>query len=122
MVLADTNIIIEFLKGNEIIINKLKKIGFENISISSISLMELYFGAFNKTELKAIKKALTSLQIINLNEHISLIAVTLIEKYSKSHNLTIPDALIASTALEKKIKLYTLNIKDFKYIKNLKLL
>lgn len=41
--------------------------------------------------------------------------------YSLSHKLTIPDALIASTALVKNLALYTLNIKDFRFIEGLSL-
>jgi predicted nucleic acid-binding protein len=43
-------------------------------------------------------------------------ATNLIFKYAKSHNLTIPDALIAATA-KSNIPLFTLNLKDFKYIR-----
>ena len=42
-------------------------------------------------------------------------------KYSLSHKLSIPDAIIASTAIYYEIELYTLNIKDFKFIKDIKL-
>ena len=41
--------------------------------------------------------------------------------YSLSHKLTIPDALIAATALANDLELYTLNIKDFRFIENLRL-
>ena len=41
--------------------------------------------------------------------------------YSLSHKLTIPDALIAATALVNDLELYTLNIKDFRFIENLRL-
>ena len=40
--------------------------------------------------------------------------------YSLSHKLTIPDALIAATAITQDLELYTLNIKDFRFIKDLK--
>ena len=39
----------------------------------------------------------------------------------KSHKLTIPDALIAATALTQNIGLYTLNLKDFRFIQQLNL-
>jgi len=45
----------------------------------------------------------------------------MIEHYSKSHGLQIPDAIIAATALSFEMKLFTLNLKDFKYIDGLKL-
>lgn len=45
----------------------------------------------------------------------------LIEKFSKSHGLQIPDALIAATALELGLPLSTANLKDFQYIPDLQL-
>jgi len=56
-----------------------------------------------------------------LNEEITEIAINLIEKYSKSHRLKIPDALIASTAIYYNISLWTYNIKDFHFTENLSL-
>jgi tRNA(fMet)-specific endonuclease VapC len=47
--------------------------------------------------------------------------IELMETYSLSHKLSIPDALIASTALVHKIDLYTLNLKDFCFIEGLNL-
>jgi hypothetical protein len=46
----------------------------------------------------------------------------LLEKYSLSHKLSLPDALIAATAIVYGIELFTLNLKDFKFIKQVKLL
>ncbi len=56
LILCDTNIIIEFYKGNQAIVEKLRKIGIDNILISSITLAELVFGALNKMELNTILK------------------------------------------------------------------
>ncbi len=119
MVLCDTNIIIEVFKGEKTTIKEINNIGLNNISISSITEMELYFGAFNKKELNGIKKALSTLDIIHIDQAISNIAVDLIEKYSKSHSLTIPDSIIAATAVSHSVKLFTYNKKDFNYIRNL---
>jgi len=47
--------------------------------------------------------------------------ISLMEKYSLSHKLSIPDALIASTALVYQQELYTLNDKDFRFISELRL-
>jgi len=40
-------------------------------------------------------------------------------EYTLSHNLSLPDGLIASTALIENVPLYTLNKKDFKYIEGI---
>ena len=84
--------------------------------------MELYYGALNKAELFNLKKFVNLFTVIEVDENISSISTELIFEYAKSHNLTIPDSLIASTAISKNLKLYTLNLKDFKYIDGLLLL
>ena len=84
--------------------------------------MELYFGALNKQELFRLKKFIELFEVIEINENISAISTKLIFEYSKSHNLAIPDSLIAATAINENIKLYTLNLKDFKFIDGLSLL
>ena len=122
MILLDTNIIIELFKGNSETINLLESINEENFSISIITSMELYYGALNKRELNVIKKFLKNFELLPINEKISKISLDLIEKYSKSHGLEIPDALIAATAIYYDIPLLTYNRKDFKYIEKLKLL
>ena len=121
MILCDTNVIIEILKGDEKTIKVIEKIGLENIAVSSVTVMELYFGALNKRELSKIKKHLKALNIVHFDNDISELAVSMIESYSKSHGLQIPDAIIAATALSFEMKLFTLNLKDFRYIDGLKL-
>jgi len=59
--------------------------------------------------------------VLRIATNISETAVSLIEQYAKSHTLNIPDALIAATAIENNLELFTLNVKDFKYISELKL-
>ena len=44
-----------------------------------------------------------------------------IENYCLSQKLNLPDALIAATAIYYNIELFTLNIKDFKFIPDIKL-
>lgn len=120
-ILCDTDVIIEYLKGNETTKKIFDKLERANIALSAITLMELYYGALNKRELNKIKRALSEFSILPLNEEITEIAINLIEKYSKSHTLKIPDALIASTAIYYDLSLWTYNIKDFRFIENLSL-
>ena len=119
-VILDTNILIEILKGNEKILSFLDN--FDNFYISAISKMELFYGALNKKELISLDKFVNSFNIIEINEKISLKATKLIFTYAKSHTLTIPDALIAATSICSKIPLFTLNLKDFRYIDEIKLI
>ena len=121
MILIDTNILIEIYRNNLSIIDTVKEIGQNNISVSDITCAELLYGARNKKELQIITKDLSKLQTISINDHISKNAVELVKKYALSHKLSLPDALIAATALYHNITLYTLNVKDFVYIKGIQL-
>ncbi len=119
MILCDTNIFIEALKNTPSATNLLRHIGFQNIALSAITLMELYFGAFNKRELSKIKSQLQHLELINLDKEITEVAINLIEKYAKSHGLHIADSLIAATSICHAMELLTYNIKDFKFIEGI---
>ncbi len=121
LVLCDTDIIIEFYKGNELIASKLEEIGSSNITISSITAAELIFGALNKKELKQICKDIECLNIIKMNHSINDKFLELMKKYSLSHKLRIPDCLIAASSIELNIPLFTLNKKDFVFIEKLNL-
>lgn len=120
MILLDTNILIEILKGNEDIIIRIEDLA-EILAISMVSEMELYYGARDKLELKKLKRFCALFHSVPVTENISITAKRLVLSYAKSHSLMIPDALIAATALEMKAPLMTLNIKDFRYIAGLKL-
>ena len=121
MVLCDTNIIIEFFKGNEEVIGNLKKIGQDNIAIRAITAAELLFGALNKNELSLISSGLQRLNVIPVAEIISDKFLEFMKQYALSHRPAIPDLLIASTALVYEYELFTMNFKDFKYIDGIKL-
>ncbi|OIP93138.1 MAG: hypothetical protein AUK24_00540 [Syntrophaceae bacterium CG2_30_49_12] len=121
MILCDTNAIIEALKKNPVVVETIEKIGLERIAVSVVTVMELYYGALHKTELKKIKRHLSSIRIIQIDEAISVAASELIERYAKSHGLQIPDALIAATSINRYLQLYTGNTKDFIYIEKISL-
>lgn len=121
MILCDTNILIELYKNNSQVIRELNQIGVNKLAVSIITQSELYYGAINKTELNKIKKHLTSIRILPIDLNVSNQFIQLMEKYSLSHKLSIPDALIASTALIYQFDLYTLNQKDFRFIEGLNL-
>jgi tRNA(fMet)-specific endonuclease VapC len=121
MILCDTNILIELYKNNTQIVQELRQIGPSQLAVSPITQAELYFGALNKAELKKIKQHLSLLSQLPLDVSISTVFLQLIESYSLSHKLSLPDALIAATALVHNLELYTLNVKDFRFISHLRL-
>ena len=97
------------------------RIGLSNVVLSAITKMELLLGATNKNDLARINKELAPFNISLINNVICQKALSLIQKYSLSHGLTLPDSLIASTAIITGTNLFTYNTKHYKFISDLTL-
>lgn len=97
------------------------EIGLDNVIISAITKMELLMGARNKVEEIKIRKKLLRFNTALINNDITIEAIELFQLHRLSHGLAIPDCFIASTAKVMQLELYTYNVKDFKYINNLRL-
>jgi tRNA(fMet)-specific endonuclease VapC len=121
IVLCDTDVIIEFYRNNPDIIAELKKIGQQNIAVSTVTAGELIYGALNKRELTQIKKDLKNLILIDIDNKTCDLFLELLSKYALSHKLAIPDGFIAAIAIANDVELFTLNLKDYRFIDNLKL-
>jgi predicted nucleic acid-binding protein len=121
IVLCDTDVMIEFYRGNLEIVAKLRKIGQKNIALSYITVGELIFGAFNKRELTKLKKSIDQLVLLDIDNKTCATFVELISTYALSHRLAVPDGFIAATAIAYDVELFTLNKKDFRFIEGLKL-
>jgi len=121
MILCDTNILIEFYKGNPDVVSELQRAGLSDLAVSVITNGELLYGARDKNELARLQKHLSRLNQIALDADISDKFLELLERYALSHRLTVPDALIAATAIAHHLSLYTLNLRDFRYISELQL-
>lgn len=60
MILCDTNILIEFYRGNSDIVQELEKIGVPNLAISTVTAGEMYFGARDKRNWGKLKRTCRS--------------------------------------------------------------
>ena len=121
LVLCDTNVFINFFNGNEETINIFKKLGDKRILIPSVTVMELYQGMNNKTELNGMKKKIKNYSILHFNTDVSRLTIEYISRFKLSHNLQIPDAIIAASAVTFNLPLFTYNLKDFKFIPDIRL-
>jgi len=119
--MCDTNILIHAFNNDAKTIAELAQIGYENIVLSSITVMELYQGMGNKNELQWMKSKIKYYDIIEFDKQVSAMARELIMTFNLSHGLKIPDAIIAATAVISDLELYTYNTKDFGFVPNIKL-
>lgn len=124
--LLDTSICVFFLRGKLNLVDKIREVGLENIYISEVTILELYFGAENSNNptksYLAVEKFLSGLKIVPL--------FGVMKRYAKEkvrlRRIGKPmhdefDLLIGVTAAENKLTLVTDNVKDFLNIEDLKL-
>lgn len=119
--LVDTNILIDFLRGSD---SKCKDFILTNddLTISYVTLGELVQGTRDSLELVRLRKFLNLFEVNWGSPEISSHACFLLGKYALSHRLMLLDALIASTALLGGYNLVTKNEKDFRFVKELKII
>lgn len=118
MTLVDTNVLIEILKGNDRAVAETEALPTPH-AVSSVSAMELFYGARDKAEQRQIERFLSLFEVVHMSEGISIKALDLVKHYAKSHGLDIPDSLIAATAIINGCALKTYNRKDFQFISEL---
>ena len=127
MILLDTDVLINlfdpFKSNHDVADNTLKNLLLHNVEmyVSTITEIELVQGNKSAVDKKRLIKKLDLFKSLSITEDISNIARNLIFTYSSTHGLFLADAFIAATALKLEIPLFTFNIKDFKFIKDLKL-
>lgn len=115
-ILADTNVLIHLFKGDSKTKAEFLQIGIADFLVPSVTVMELYRGMSNKKEMAEMAKKIGQFDILHFNESVSKLALSFVSDYKLSHNLTIPDAIIGAMAIEYGLRLYTYNIKDFRFL------
>jgi len=125
MVIIDTSTLIDYLRRPQEnspfkeFINQDRK---EMLAISILTIQELYVGKSSK-EVKRegfFLNIVSKMKILQYNYQIAQLAGELTRDYHT--NFDFADAAIAATAILNKAKFFTLNKKDFKGIKGLKLI
>ncbi|MEE9304593.1 MAG: type II toxin-antitoxin system VapC family toxin [Thiotrichaceae bacterium] len=115
--LVDTCVLIEHFKGN-VSVSEFLKSHMGKLSISSVTDMGMAQGVRDKKELRIYEQLLRSLSIniIEIDEGVSLKARLWVRTYGLSHNLCLADSLIAATAFSANLTVVTFNIKDFRFL------
>lgn len=124
--LLDTNICVFFLRGYLDLDVIIKEKGLENIYISELTVFELRYGAENsdnsKKSHKAVDKFINGLSIVPIYGCVDEYAKTKV--YLKKNGTPMHDEIdliIGATALANNFTLITDNLKDFRFIQDLKM-
>lgn len=118
IILCDSNILFDYFQGDTKIGKELDTLGFERLGLSSVSIAEAYFG-MKKNEMRLTKELVRKFNIFHLDKQVSQKFLDLMFEFRNL--IAIPDALIAATSLVNGLELYTLNVKDFDFIEDIKL-
>ena len=105
--LTDTNVFSEIFKGNADVKKYVES--FEN-SIDTTVYVECLQGSKGNREKQIIRKYLSRFPIFYFTPDISKRTISLIDQYSNSHGLLLPDAQIAAVCLEYDLTLITYNV------------
>ena len=124
MYLLDTNVVIEMLRGNRAVIEKIYSVGIANCCISEMSIAELYYGAVKGNKEKNfedITKIERLFRIIPLYDSFREYATIRLQLKVAGTPIDIMDLFIGSTARHNNCIMVTHNQKHLKHIPNLQL-
>lgn len=120
--MLDTNAVVEMLRGNGRIIEKINMQGVQNCCISEVTIAELYYGAVKSGNQKHFK----DIETVESLFEIVPVYPSFLEYAQIRHHLVLTgqgidtfDMLIASSAVQNKYVLITHNRKHFVRIPNL---
>jgi tRNA(fMet)-specific endonuclease VapC len=114
--LIDTNVIIQVLRGNTQLINLIAQY---DCVIDTTVYAESVQGNKSNTEKRKVKNLIDNFPLFHFTPDVSKKTIELIDTYSNSHGLALPDAQIAACCLVYNLQLLTYNFKDFRFINGL---
>ena len=124
--LIDTNICIYIMNNHPPeMFEKFKHVGVGEVGISSISISELYYGAFKGTKIKQniqrLEEFLFPFEVLKYDENASREYGRIRSLLEKKGQVIGPlDMLIAAHAMSNKLIVITNNIKEFERINSLR--
>ena len=117
-ILIDTDVIVDFLRGNTKAISYVENHSAE-IVLSSIVVAELYAGV-RDDERARLDDFVTLFPILPITSEIAKTGGLFKRDYHKSYGIGLADALMAATAVTEDAQLKTLNTKHYPMLKGLK--
>ncbi len=123
IMIADTDVIIDYFSGVEPIASTVGKLmETDRLAITSITVFELYAGVIGTKRIGQIDALLAAIRVYSFGIEEALVAVEIYNDLKKKGNLIgIEDILIAGICIAGKRKLLTRNKEHFSRIRNLEL-
>jgi Predicted nucleic acid-binding protein, contains PIN domain len=118
-ILIDTDIVIDFLRGDNQAISHFKSQS-DSICFSAITVAEIYAGIKGKKEESEVERLFSIFPVITTTNEIAREAGKFVKQYRPSHSVEIPDGIIAATCVVSGSELHTLNVKHYPMFKDLK--
>lgn len=118
-ILVDTDVLIDFLRGNDKAISFIDEFS-PHIILSPIVLAELYAGVKGANELTILDNFVSLFRVIPIDAEIAKAGGLYKRDFGKSHGVGLADAILAATADKENAELKTLNVKHYPMIKGLK--
>ncbi len=119
MILLDTDVAVDVLRGYEPAIRWLLAKGEEAIALPGFAAMEMLQGCQNKRDQRTVLDQIDQYSVLWASPSACAEALRLFAQYRLSHNLGLLDALIAALALELDAALHTFNEKHYRPIPGL---
>lgn len=121
-VVVDTDVMIDFLRGYSEARQELEHIGFDNVLLSTPTLLELYAGCRDKQELARFNRQLPRFAVVHLTEPVCELALHWGRTYCLSHSpIDLTDLFNAAIANLGGISVHTYNVKDYHYLPGVQL-
>ncbi len=119
LLLIDTDVMIDFLRGHPKAVALVKKHS-SRIILSSIVTAELYAGVRGDEELDTLDNLVSLFRVIPVSPSLARAGGLNKRDYSKAHGVGLADAIVAATCEAENAELKTLNIKHYPMLKGLK--
>ena len=123
IVIADTDIVIDFFSGAEPAASAMADlIQVDRLTLTSITVFELYAGITGKKRLRQINDLITNMQVFPLEKKEAKTSAQIYNDLKQTGKLIgNQDILIAGICITRNLPLMTRNIEHFSRISNLKL-
>jgi len=124
--IMDTDIVIEVLRGNEIVIQKIKNLPIDTIiTITGLTVYELYKGIYIMGDRQKEQEVMDFIELVDVLQLNTAVEKKAGEVYAnlkkRGEQINDADILIAAIVLKNNGVLITNNTKHFKRIENLKI-